>query len=49
MGVLHLDQMNIALLCKWVWNYFQAEYSGQWKLVIQIKYKGRTYGKLSFF
>jgi hypothetical protein len=34
MGVLNLDQINVALLSKWVWNYFQANYFGLWKLVI---------------
>jgi hypothetical protein len=28
MEVLNLNQMNVALLFKWVWNYFQADYFG---------------------
>jgi hypothetical protein len=49
MRVLNLDQMNIIFLFKWIWNYFHVAYSGLWKLVIQIKYKGRFSGNLSFF
>jgi hypothetical protein len=49
MGVLNLDQMNTTLLCKWVWQHFQADYTSLWKLIIKIKYKSRTSGHLSFF
>jgi hypothetical protein len=49
MGVLNLDQINIALLSKRIWNFFHAAYFGLCKLVIQIKYKGRFFGHLSLF
>lgn len=37
MGILDLEQMNIALLSKWVWRFF-SEDDTIWKKLIMFKY-----------
>jgi hypothetical protein len=47
--VLDLDHMNIFLLSKWIWNYYSADNTELWKLLMQVKYKGHHSGNISFF
>jgi hypothetical protein len=38
---MNLKLMNKALLCKWLWTYFNNEIKGLWKDIIKSRYHNR--------
>ena len=48
MGVLDLEQMNVALLCKLGWLFFRNDYQSIWENILKFKYTSNNSGRLFF-
>ncbi|KAJ1692584.1 hypothetical protein LUZ63_009282 [Rhynchospora breviuscula] len=38
-GIINLQHMNLALLCKWAWKYFYKEHNSLWEDLVRSRYK----------
>ena len=43
LGIINLYHMNIALLGKWIWSFYNDSKQGKWKDILKFKYKEKIF------